>query len=155
MEGYWLNSKTGKYFEIHEHAQWLLDLKNFKKIGLPAELFQKIKSKDFDKDRLEILFAAMNAGLIRIRSHGNYIAFEFTIKSKDAIESIHEFLLAEELAGPYSDLTINNLRTGETIMLKYNEFLEMMEEDIRKILRRAKKSKNSYSDGIIKRFFKI
>ena len=39
-EGYWLNAATGVFFKIDEHARWITDRSNAKRIGLAPRLYE-------------------------------------------------------------------------------------------------------------------
>jgi len=158
MEGYWLNAKNGKYKKVFEHADFLKDPKNAKKVGLSPRFVKQIKDMDWQKDRPEILILAMNEGLVRIRGHGSLIAFEFTYDTRKTLHAVEDFLDKVFLAGPMSTLRFNNLRTHESIDISYNDFIDYMMEDWRKVLRVAKKSKMNYDEKriakIVKRILK-
>lgn len=154
MEGYWLNAKNGKYKGVHEHANFLQDPNNVKKIGLSSRFVKETKGLDWIKDRPEILIAAMNEGLVRIRGHGNLISFEFTYDTRKVLHAVEDFLDKVFLAGPMSTLRFNNIRTHESIDISYNNFIEQMMDDWRKVLRVAGKSKMNYDEKRIAKIVK-
>ncbi|MDP1712914.1 MAG: hypothetical protein Q8K86_10720 [Candidatus Nanopelagicaceae bacterium] len=126
MEGYWLNAASGKSAEIHEHAQWLLMLGNPKRLGISPKTFVGLSPT---RDRVEILMRAMTAGLIRVRSHGDYIAFEFLVDTGLAAHAAAAFLKREQLAGPLTTILLNNLKTKKSVELPYGEWLKRKESD--------------------------
>jgi Protein of unknown function (DUF3293) len=137
-EGAWINSKTGKFEWVDEHALFMQKGQG-KALGLPDSVYEKIKDMHWDFNgvgREEILATVMKAGFIRMRGHGNYWTFEFTISSGDALWSCLEFLMS--YAGPFTLCRFNNLRTGETIEMPYSEFAKEMEESPERVLRVAK-----------------
>jgi len=142
-EGFWLNSNNYKYAGIDDHARWISESKNAAKMGLPKEFIAFVeKQKDplaNENSRIKILLKAMDYGLIRVRSHGTDITFEFTENSKDALEAIQVFCKKTGMLGPFSRLNIHNLRTKENIAMTYNEFEEAMDAGYDKVLRIAKK----------------
>lgn len=143
-EGFWLNVNTDKYSGIDDHARWISEPKNAAKMGLSKDFSTFVaKQKDplvNEKARIKILLKAMDEGLIRVRSHGNDVTFEFTAGSKEALDAIQIFLKRTGFLGPFSRLNIHNLRTNENIGISYQEFEEAMGNDeAEKILRVAKK----------------
>lgn len=146
MLGYWINIDTGKYEEIFEHADWIQDTDNQKLIGLNLEIGDKISKlspTDYKgKQREEIVTLAMQGGLIRVRRYGTGISFEFLLRGRNSeiINTINNFLTSTDIAGDYTQLTINNLATNESIGMLYKEFKDRVKRvDIESILRIAKK----------------
>ena len=109
MEGYWLNIETLRHYPIREHAQWLSDPDNMAKIGLKPWARKRIAALDPVSDREEIVLIGMKAGLLRIRSHGDYVAFEHMTNQETAINAIKIFLKKEQLVGPSGMIIINDL----------------------------------------------
>jgi len=138
-EGAWINGKTGKFAWITEHASWVKDPENARSIGVPESVIEKIQSlrSDFNgKGREEILATVMQAGFIRMRGHGSFWTFEFTMPSEEALWACMSFL--QDFAGPFTQCRFNNLRTGETIDTPFQEFEKTMQQDPTQILRIAK-----------------
>ncbi len=133
MEGYWLNAASGKSAEIYEHAQWLLMPGNPKRLGISPRIFHEFSRVDNAlnpaKDRVEILMRAMAAGLIRVRSHGDYIAFEFMVDTRLAAHAAAAFLKREQLAGPLTTILLNNLKTKKSVELSYGEWVKRKKTD--------------------------
>ena len=150
MEGYWLNVATGKYIEVPDHAEWIEDPKNARRIGLSPRISKSIVGLNplNPKGRVEILLRAMKGGLIRVRSHGNFITFEFTTNTGDALWAAERFLAKTGLAGPFSTLLFNNLRTKKSVELSYNEFEDMMKQDPELVMH-EQKSKFNYSKRLL------
>lgn len=143
-EGYWVN-RSGKFKPIDEHAQWILNPKNAKSLGLGSDFIKQVKDLNYSTDREKILLTAMHEDLIRVRGHGNFITFEFTMDTKNALKAIETFLEREYLAGPNSTLMFNNLRTRESHETTYDEFQKaMMDDEWKAVLRVAKKMKFNY-----------
>jgi hypothetical protein len=139
-EGAWINGKTFEHFFVSEHASWVKEEANALKLGIPTEVWEKIKNmpNDFNGPRREaILFTVMQSGpFIRMRGQGNLYAFEFMCKSLDAVWGV--FTFCQKYAGDYTGIRLNNLRTKESIDVTYREFQHLMEEGEEKILRVAK-----------------
>jgi len=57
----------------------------------------------------------MAGGLVRVRSHGSYVTFEFTADFADIVPAIPPFLAETDIAGPMSVIRMNNLRKSEAI----------------------------------------
>lgn len=137
-EGAWINSQTGKSAWVNEHASWIQQEQNAKEIGLSDAAWERLKNINADFNgpgRVKILAFAMNMGLIRMRGHGAYWTFEFTIKTSDALWTCLSF--ADDYAGPYTNCRFNNLRTGEQIEMNYHEFKKTMQEDPERVMRIA------------------
>ena len=58
----------------------------------------------------------------------------------------YEFL--KKMAGPFSHCTINNIKTNESISLRFDELEKRMNEDAEGVLRIAKKAVNHHADLI-------
>ena len=139
-EGAWINARTGKFSWITEHASWIKNRANAESIGVPSTVSDKIATMDADFDgegRAEILATVMKAGFIRMRGHGSFWTFEFTMESEPALWSCLEFLT--NFAGPYTSCRFNNLRTGETIDMPFQDFAKEMEASPERVLRVASK----------------
>lgn len=153
-EGYWVN-RSGKFKQIDEHAQWILNPKNAKSLGLGKDFIDEVKDLVHSTDREKILLTAMHEDLIRVRGHGSFITFEFTMDTRNALKAIETFLEKEYLAGPNSTLMFNNLRTHETVEITYDEFQNaMMDDEWKAVLRVAKKMKFNYDRKRIGRIIK-
>lgn len=138
-EGFWINYRSGKVFEVEEHEKFLRQPGNADKLGLSDalihELFTKFKPV---KDRDKMLTRLMHqAPVMRVRGHGNDVTFEFASSSKrDPLEAIADF--ARMNLGPYSGMTIVNMATGESNYLLYPDFKALMDEDnVEAVLRAA------------------
>ncbi len=128
-EGAWINVKTGQFEWITEHADWMKNHENAKKIGLPDSVFEIIKELPNDYNgpkREKILRTVMAAGFIRVRGHGQWIAIEFTAPTQAALRASAEFL--RQACGPFTVLRFNNLQAGETIEMTYQEFVQRITE---------------------------
>ena len=135
-EGFWLNGRLNKFQEVNEHAMWIADSKNAKKIGLPSNLFEKIKELNPSTDRVEILTTAMSGGLIRVRGHGGSVTFEFSMKTTDALWAIYAFLKKIGV-GEYTQVYVANVRTHENLSTTYKDFKEVLVEEGEEALLRA------------------
>jgi hypothetical protein len=121
-EGAWINVATGRYEWITEHCDWMKNSMNAKKIGLPDNVFETIKDMPNDYQgpkRKQILLTIMDAGFIRLRGHGSYIAIEFTVSTKKALSACEPLL--KQVCGPLTLLRFNNLSTNENVEATYRE----------------------------------
>ena len=114
-EGYWLNAQTGSYYRIDEHARWLTRRGNPEKLDLRPSLIDQLNGLHWQRDRLEILLTGMHGGLVRVRSHGAYVTFEFTVAIEKVLPVASEFLDETGIAGPLSTFRMTNLRDREGI----------------------------------------
>jgi hypothetical protein len=117
-EGYWITDKDRRH-EVYDHAQWASE----------RGLVDKDLNPHNDKDRVQILLQVMNKGWIRVRGHGNSITFEFSKNTDSALWSIYLFLEKTGMAGPYTQLIVNNLRTKDMIDVPYDGFKKAMKSD--------------------------
>jgi hypothetical protein len=127
QEGYWINFRTGKTFEVHEHEQWIRDVKNAKKLGVSAStigLFGNfVPGKDRDKF---LVFIMQHNSVMRARGHGSYVAFEYASRERqDPMDAI--LLFGKQNLGPFSTLTISNFATKENTQMSFQQFEEEMD----------------------------
>ncbi len=111
-EGWWLSAKTGRYYEIYEHAHWISEPANSKKVGLSASAINRIVRMNPQVDRVRILKIAMNEGLVRVRGHGVSVSFEFTVPTALALKAIVRFGRKVGI-GELTHIYFANLRTGQ------------------------------------------
>ena len=126
-EGAWINIKTGRFEWITEHCDWIKVHDNAQKISLPEEVYDRIKDMENDYSgpkREKLLRTVMDAGFIRVRGHGSWMAIEFTAPTEVSFRASRDFL--GRVCGPYSVLRFNNVDTGESLELTYQEFDERM-----------------------------
>ena len=124
-EGAWINIATGRYEWITEHADWMKNPINAKRIRLPDSVFQSIRDipNDYQGPKREtILRAVMDAGFIRVRGHGDWIAIEFTAPTENALRACTN--LMREVCGPLTVLRFNNVHTNESLQMTYQNFEE-------------------------------
>jgi hypothetical protein len=137
-KGAWINSQTGEFEIIDEHADWIKRPGNATKLGLPDDVWQAVRDLPNDyggSNRERILRLVMAAGGIRMRCHGTVIVFEFTVNTGDALCACQGILA--KLAGAYTTCRFNNLGTREFIEVVYRDFEAHIERDIEWILRLA------------------
>lgn len=128
-EGAWINIATGKFEWITEHSDWIKHAQNAAKIGLPDSVFQQIKDMPNDYSgpkREKILRTVMAAGFVRVRGHGTYITLESTAPKEDVLRASAEFL--RQICGPLTVLRFNDLHTGKTVEMTYQEFEARMKK---------------------------
>lgn len=131
-EGAWIKIATGQFEWITEHCDWMKNHENAKRIALPDSVFTAIKEipNDYSGPKREsILRLIMDAGFVRVRGHGSYIAIEFTAPAETVLQACRNFL--RQVCGPLTVLRFNNLggRENETIELTYEQFEERMKGD--------------------------
>jgi hypothetical protein len=122
-EGAWVNIATGRFEWITEHCDWTKLPENAAEIGLPDSIFQQIKDMPNDYNgpkRDKILRTVMDAGFVRVRGHGMYIALEFTAPKDIVHRASVEFL--HHICGPLTVLRFNDLHAGNTVEMTYPEF---------------------------------
>ena len=125
-EGYWLNAETGEYCRIDEHARWITREGNPDRVGLAPELARRMDGLHWQRDRLRILLTAMQGGLVRVRSHGEFVTFEFTMDFEDVTDAVGDFLDETGIAGPQSVVRMTNLRRRERISGTLTELREKL-----------------------------
>lgn len=128
-EAWWINGKTGKYFQVEEHAIWVIQSKNAKKLGLPTNIIKEISSLDSTIDRIKILTTVMHEGMIRVRGHDLSTSFEFSLPSSEALWAIYNFGKKTDNFGPLSSIYFANLRTNENYETTWDDFKTKLSED--------------------------
>ena len=128
-EAWWINSKTGKYFQVEEHSIWVTQPQNAKKLGIPTNIIKKISSLDPTADRIEILTTVMSEGMIRVRGHDLSTSFEFTLPSSEALWTIYSFGKKTDIFGSLSRIYFANLRTNENYETTWEDFKTKLTED--------------------------
>lgn len=141
-EGAWINARTGEYWWVSEHSQFVQSPANQQTMGLSEATRQKLVgigpvNVGAGEKRNEVLIAVMQAGFIRFRGHGASLTCEFWGDKNRNLWACYSFL--EKVAGPMSYCVLNNLKTKEQISLPFQEFTERMQEDPDGVLRVAKK----------------
>lgn len=97
--------------------------RNAQKIGLPEEVRERIKDMQNDYSgpkRERLLRTVMDAGFIRVRGHGSWIAIEFTDADRRCLRARRDFL--GQVCGPYTVLRFSNIGANESLELTYHEF---------------------------------
>ncbi len=113
-EGAWISAPTGLSAWVDDHAMWIMRAGNAGTLGVSEEVQQRLAampSPHTPAGRREVLLAAMDAGLIRVRGHGVTTTFEFTMPFPDMLQAVRPFM--QEHFGPFMGCRFNNLRTGE------------------------------------------
>jgi len=153
-EGYWLNFRTGKIFDIDDHERWLRTPGNAKKLGVPdsvISMFKKFRPVE-DRDKF-LLFVMSRAPIMRIRGHGDYVTFEYNSRLRqEPLEAI--WLFGKENAGPFTTFNIVNFATNESVTMRFHELEEQMESGgVESILRVAKRFR--LKNGVVRELLKI
>ena len=137
-EGFWIQKATGKYWKVPEHCVFAKSPAGADAMGLPEAVRQKIEAYTCDfsgPGREQILIEIMKAGYIRMRGHGSQYSFEFYGDTLNTLWVIDQF--CADMAGPFTWLTINNLKSNEQFSSNFQEFHERMQRDEREVLRVA------------------
>jgi hypothetical protein len=138
-QGYWIQKATGKTWEVHEHCEFAKSPAGAAAMGLPEQVQQAIAPLNcqggFGPERNEICIAVMKAGFIRMRGHGHQYSFEFWGDTRESLWAILEF--CNNMAGPYTWMVINNLKSNEQYASNFEDFQKRMKEDEDEVLRIA------------------
>ena len=121
--GLWINYNTGQIEEIDDHERWIRRGNNARKFGVPDDVISDFKDFVPAEDREKfLLFILDKSSLMRCRSHGNYVTFEFS--SRRIEKPIAAIRKASEVIGlgMYSGMFISNLATGEQVSTNYLTF---------------------------------
>ncbi len=124
-EGFWIRSDTGEFHKIDEHARWIQDPGNARRIGLSEEAVARMRSIPWDINgpgRKAIVMEATAEGLIRFRDHGDYMTFEFQMPIQDAVHALRPFMAY--YLGAASYCRFNNLAGGDTREGYYKDLFE-------------------------------
>jgi len=126
-DGFWINYRTGKEFDIDEHETWIRRPGNAKKLGIPSKVQKAFPEFTIVKDRIKfVMFLMQHAPIMRVRGHGNYVTFEYSSRSRnDPMDSI--WLWGLKNAGPFTGMYIVNFATGEKTNIYWRDFKEAME----------------------------
>lgn len=127
-EGFWINYKTGREFAVDEHERWLRRKGNAKKLGLPKKVVEAFGEFEPERERNKfLLFVLRHAPVMRVRGHGNRVAFEYASRNlKAPMDAI--WLWGLDNAGPFTDLYIVNFASGEKTSILWKDFKDAMEE---------------------------
>ena len=121
-EGYWINYRTKKFFEIYEHEYWIRDEKNAWNLGLTKLLISRFQDFRPSIDRDEFLLYIMkSAPVMRVRGYGVSVSFQFWAKSPvEPLDAIRKW--ARKNAGPLTFLNIMNYGGPGSVQLSYKDF---------------------------------
>jgi hypothetical protein len=127
-EGYWINYRTDRVFPVDEHEQFIREPGNAKRLGVPDSVMRAAGKFEPVKDRDKfLLFLVQNAPVMRARGHGNYVSFEYASHSRqEPLDAI--WIWGKENAGPFTQMNISNLATGENTQMYYQQFEQAMDE---------------------------
>lgn len=130
-EGFWIN--YAKYpplvVEVPDHELWVKSGANYRKIGIPEKVADKMFRFTTRTERAETLvFLLKHVPLIRARGHGADITFEFYARNPaDALWAIQSF--ASKHAGAMSALNIYNLATNKVVSTSKRELHRGLEDE--------------------------
>ena len=145
-EGYWIQRSSGKTWKVDEHCRFAKSPTGSTAMGLPENVKEFIapltctyqagsSGEGNATDREQVCIAVMKAGYIRMRGHGNQYSFEFWGNTRDSLWVIFEF--CQKMAGPYTWIVVNNLKSNEQFAASYQDFEARMQEDEAQVLRIA------------------
>ena len=139
-EGYWINPKTGQKWEVQEHCIFAKSPAGAAAMGLPPRVQEEIKGLSCDytdgsKEREGVVIAVMKAGFMRMRGHGMQYSFEFWGNTRDNLWAVLAF--CQQMAGPYTHIVINNLKSNEQFAANFQDFEARMKRDEEEVLRIA------------------
>ena len=122
-EGYWINYKTKKVFEINEHELWIRNINNATKISLSEKTIDSFDKFKSGKDRDSFLIYVMRENpVMRVRGHGASITFEFNSKVlDDALQAIGKFCKDENI-GDYMMLNVFNFENNKRFNCLYKDW---------------------------------
>lgn len=126
-EGAWINSLTGAYCWVNDHAVWLQRPGNAAALGLPDTVIEELGLPLLGvtgSSRKTILLAAMGHGLVRVRGHGNSVTFESTLPWVQAIMGSLRFM--DENLGPAMLCRFNDLMTGNSVEFFFDQARERL-----------------------------
>jgi len=121
-QGAWINSRTGAWSWITEHAAWITAPTNARSLGVPEPVIAElaVMPRDFNgPKRKAILLKAMGQGFIRLRGHGVDWTFEHTLPQEAAIRTC--LALFGPSMGPLTLCRFSRLETGETAEFPYRD----------------------------------
>lgn len=127
-QGYWISSKTGQKWEVIEHATFAKDPSN--PLGLSEALVNYLRPLSLDyigPDRAKIVTAVCKAGFIRMRGHGASWTFEFWNNRSTNLWHAHQ--LCTDWAGPFTHLTLTDLKTMEQWQGPFSEMDKIMKDE--------------------------
>jgi hypothetical protein len=127
MKGYWLDSKTCRYWEIVEH--YIAIESDAGRFGLSQEAQDQIAEivrmgLPRNRKRKRLLLIAMDEGLIRVRQHKDFVTFEHRIEDERAVRAIHTFLEDSGLHRCQDKMRISNLLARASRSLTWSELDE-------------------------------
>ena len=134
-EAFWLNSKTGTWFSVDEHALWIAESDNISRIGLPKRHSKIIEDLDPIIYRIEVLIVAMEGGLVRIRKQITRVSVEFTGPTPKILPAVVNFLQEANINDPSIVISIRNLRQKKGMEVPIPTFLDLMKEGSRNVAR--------------------
>jgi len=127
-QGAWINSQTGNWAFIDEHANWAKREGNLQSLGMPSSVRESIREIPNDyggENRKKILLIVMAAGGIRMRGHDDVVVFEFTIDAEVALPACRHVL--QQIAGKFTQCQFNDLAKNKTLRVFYANYVAEVE----------------------------
>lgn len=144
-EGFWIDCRSGKRWQAYEHCRFAKSPEGAAAMGLPEAVQQAIAPISCDylrtdgnpgqTDREQVVIEVMKAGYIRMRGHGAQFSFEFWGNTRGSLWAILQF--CQDMAGPYTWVVINNLKSNEQYASSFQDFEQRMKQDEDEVLRIA------------------
>jgi len=128
-EGYWVNLRTGQWFEIDDHAAWVRRFDCACRAGLSDEAARRIGAMPYrhldGPERHAILYAAMACGLVRIRGHVDHVTLESTFPLQELLPALAAFMARH--FGPFTVVKLNRLPHGPFVAHPYQAIAAALE----------------------------
>jgi len=127
-DGFWLDPEKQQAHRVSKHELWVLEPDNARLAGIPPHVYERLKTLNPVKDEDEIRFAAIHAGLIRTRDHGNYISVQFAA-SPDRVRAFLRsayLFLSQQSEDKYADLWIDNLANNDSVRIPLDKLGERL-----------------------------
>jgi hypothetical protein len=129
-EGAWINAQDTTYCWITEHASWIQNPENARRLGVSRETYEDIKSIPWDFNgpgRKAILLRAMAEGFIRVRGHESYVTFESTLPTEEALRAALPFM--SEHFGLFMHCQLNDLKRQLRFAASFWDIQKAIEKD--------------------------
>jgi hypothetical protein len=127
--GYWVNVRTGIWYEIGDHAAWLRRYDNARLAGLSDEAARRIGNMAYravaGPDRVSILYAGFAQGLARVRGHGDHVTIESTLSLQELVPALAPFM--SQHFGPLTWVRLNSLPAGPFLARTYQDIAMALE----------------------------
>jgi hypothetical protein len=121
LPGHWIDPQTGQHWRVSRHEDWAKSSAIYRGYEFSPEIEKEIQQTE-DEDELRII--GVKAGLIRTRLHINgHLSIQVwadPARVDSLLHSVVRFCQETEVL-PNQDLKIDNLGTGDTVVLTLEE----------------------------------